>query len=81
MAKHLSEHPRTFTAAICYNDLVAIGTCNALLDAGVRIPQDVSVIGFDNCEGQFYRPTITSVDMQFVLAGRRASQLLLEMLR
>jgi LacI family transcriptional regulator len=81
VAKHLAAKPRTFTAVICYNDLIAIGTSKALQDAGLRIPEDVSVIGFDNCEGQFYRPTITSVDLQFVLSGRRASQLLLEMVK
>jgi LacI family transcriptional regulator len=80
VTEHLAAHPRTFTAVIGYNDLSAIGACNALQDAGLRIPEDVSVIGFDGCEGQFYRPAITSIDLQFVHSGRRASQLLLEML-
>jgi LacI family transcriptional regulator len=80
VAKRLADHPRKFTAVVCYNDLTAIGVCNALMDAGLRVPHDVSVVGFDNFEGRFYRPMITSIDLQFVRSGRRASQLLLEMI-
>jgi LacI family transcriptional regulator, repressor for deo operon, udp, cdd, tsx, nupC, and nupG len=50
------------TATICYNDLLAIGLMRGLADAGVSVPGDVSVIGFDDIFGaDFCSPTLTTV--------------------
>jgi DNA-binding LacI/PurR family transcriptional regulator len=45
----LSNRAR-FTAAVAFNDLSAIGAIRALQDFGIRVPDDVSVIGFDDID-------------------------------
>lgn len=50
------------TAAICYNDLLAIGLMRELQAAGVRVPDDFSVVGFDNIFGSdFTTPPLTTI--------------------
>lgn len=46
----------------CYNDLLAAGAVRALLTAGLRVPEDVAVAGFDDIEEERYStPTLTSL--------------------
>ena len=74
----LEEHDDV-DAILVGSDQVARGVLDALHDRGVRVPQDVAVMGFDNwgpmVEGA--RPSLTSVDMRFEEMGRRAVQRLL----
>jgi len=58
----------------CGNDQIARGVIDALRERGVRVPQDVSVIGFDNWEimADQARPPLTSVDMNLKELGRQA---------
>jgi LacI family transcriptional regulator len=51
-----------FDALLAYNDLMAIGAIHALFDAGLRVPEDVSVIGFDDLSvGLACRPRLTTM--------------------
>lgn len=51
-----------FTALVAYNDLMAVGAINALQDAGVRVPEEVSVVGFDNLYvSKACRPHLTTM--------------------
>lgn len=51
-----------FTALYCISDLTAIGAYKAIAEAGKRIPEDISVLGFDGISlGQFLVPSLTSV--------------------
>ena len=60
--KKLIESGEKFTAIFATADLLAIGACRALLEAGYRIPEDVSVAGFDGIElGKYYNPAITTM--------------------
>lgn len=60
--KKLIESGEKFTAVFATADLLAIGACRALLEAGFRIPEDVSVAGFDGIElGKYYNPAITTM--------------------
>ncbi len=53
-------------AILCSNDELAIGVMNYLLDNGVKVPEDVSVMGFGNVkEGQFVRPQLTTIGEPF----------------
>jgi LacI family transcriptional regulator len=65
------------TAVTCYNDLVAIGLCRALLELGLRVPDDVSVIGYDDIPLLDFLPVpLTSVRVPKVAMGQIATQLL-----
>ena len=66
------------TAVTCYNDLVAIGVCRALHELGLRIPDDVSVIGFDDIPLLEYLPVpLTTVRMPKAAMGEVAAQMLI----
>lgn len=67
------------TAVFCYNDLVAIGLINALLDLGINVPEDVSVVGFDNIDfGEFLKIPLTTVNMPAYEIGKAATNLLIK---
>jgi DNA-binding LacI/PurR family transcriptional regulator len=54
--------PRPPDAVFCLNDLLALGAIRGLSEAGVRVPEDVAVVGFDDIEeGRFSVPTLTTV--------------------
>ncbi|MDQ1582524.1 MAG: LacI family transcriptional regulator, repressor for deo operon, udp, cdd, tsx, nupC, and nupG [Microbacteriaceae bacterium] len=49
-------------AVFCYNDLLAIGAIRTLLAAGLRVPEDVAVVGFDDIEaGRYHTPSLTTI--------------------
>jgi len=78
--KHLfSGNADPPTAVFCYNDLVAIGLINALTDLGVDVPDDVSVMGFDNIDfGEYVRIPLTTVQMPAYEIGKAAASLLVK---
>ncbi|WOC33001.1 substrate-binding domain-containing protein [Caproicibacterium argilliputei] len=50
------------TAIFCVADQLAVGACKAIFNAGLRVPQDISVMGYDGTEiAQFYEPSICTV--------------------
>lgn len=66
------------TAVTCYNDLVAIGVCRALQELKLRIPDDVSVIGFDDIPLLEYLPVpLTTVRMPKAAMGEIAARMLI----
>ncbi len=69
-------------AIICANDLIAVGALHALLVAGVRVPQDVALVGMDDTElARMSYPQISSVSLGSAARGRLAAQLLLERIK
>ena len=65
----LDDHPQ-FDALFAASDLLAIGALRALIERGRRVPEDVSVIGYDNTPlGATYVPPLTSVHQNFSDAG------------
>lgn len=59
------------TAIICVNDFMALGVLRALRERGLRVPQDVSVTGFDNIRlSEYCSPTLTTLDVPRDLIGR-----------
>ncbi len=60
--KKLIESGTKFTAIFAMSDSLAIGACRALKDAGLRIPEDVSVAGYDGIDwGDYYVPRLTTL--------------------
>lgn len=77
-ARKLAARTPRPTAIVCANDRVAFGTYAALADAELRIPEDVTVIGFDDVPiAGFVRPTLTTVSVPTYDLGQRAIDLLL----
>jgi DNA-binding LacI/PurR family transcriptional regulator len=66
------------TAVFCANDQMALGLLRAVAERGKRVPEDISVIGFDDIpESAYFRPPLTTVRQDFGELGRRALDLLL----
>ena len=78
-ARQLLEAPDHPTALFCFSDSMAMGAYHAAAELGLRIPQDVSVVGFDNHEliADGLRPELTSVALPHYEMGVRAVEQLL----
>lgn len=73
---------RSVTAVLAINDVMALGVIKALHEHGLRVPEDVSVVGFDDRdESAFFQPALTTVRMDFTEVGRRAVESALRALR
>ena len=80
-ARALVASGQRFTALFAFNDVTAIGAIQALDDAGLQVPGDVSVIGFDDIpEAEIVRPTLTTIAQNPKLIGERLAQALFERL-
>jgi LacI family transcriptional regulator len=75
----LLEKSRAFTAIFCFNDIAAIGAIRALRDAGLSVPGDVSVVGFDDILSAAYAtPSLTTVRQPLFDMGKRGAEILLD---
>lgn len=73
----LLEEP-DLTAIFVANDEMALGMLRAFSEAGVVVPRDVSVVGFDDAPGaEYFSPPLTTVRQDFIELGRRTVSLLL----
>jgi len=71
-----------FTAIVCYNDIAAIGAIRALMNHGLRVPEDVSVVGFDDIQGAaFHNPSLTTIRQPLHEMGAVAARILLQRIR
>jgi len=78
-AKQLLARGKPFTALFAYNDISAIGAIRALQEQGLRVPQDISVMGFDDIPGAaFHTPSLTTVRQPLKRMGEVAAQSLLD---
>jgi DNA-binding LacI/PurR family transcriptional regulator len=60
-------------AIFCFSDLLAIGAMRAVFDSGLRVPEDVAVIGIDDVEeGRFARPSLSTVSLDMPFLAREA---------
>ncbi|WP_367355925.1 LacI family DNA-binding transcriptional regulator [Mesotoga sp.] len=76
---HLKSKGLNFTAIFAVNDWTALGAIDALKDEGVRLPEDVSIVGFDDAPfAQYTNPRLTTIIQPRLEMGRVATQLLIE---
>lgn len=69
------------TAVFCANDNMALGLLRAVQQAGRRVPEDISIIGFDDIpEAEYFGPPLTTVRQDFDELGRRALRALIEII-
>jgi LacI family transcriptional regulator len=81
MCRELLARDRTCTAIAAGNDLVALGCIDALKEAGVACPDEVSVVGFNDMDwSDRFSPTLTTVRVPHDQLGRTAAAMLLERL-
>lgn len=77
-AKKVLAQGTPFTALFAFNDISAIGAIRALQEAGLRIPEDVSVLGFDDIyAAEFHNPALTTIRQPLFEMGELAGQTLL----
>ncbi len=75
------SHTPTPTAIFCYNDMTAIGALRTLKERGVRVPDDLSLIGYDDIPFAAYvDPPLTTIHQPKDEMGRLAMQMLLDLL-
>ncbi|MBO0911301.1 MAG: LacI family DNA-binding transcriptional regulator [Acidobacteria bacterium] len=75
--KRLLEKRRPFTALFAYNDISAIGAIRAFQEAGLRVPQDISVVGFDDIPAAaFHYPSLTTIRQPLRKMGEIAVDML-----
>ena len=66
------------TAVFCVNDIMATKLTRNLLAAGVRVPEDIAIVGFDDLEGlTVHSPILTTMRQPYELLGRHAARLIL----
>ena len=81
-ANELLQRGVDFTALVCYNDVSAIGAIRAIMDHGLKVPTDISVVGFDDIQSAgFHNPSLTTIRQPLVQMGRVAARILLQRIR
>lgn len=79
---HFLRLPNRPTAIVCFNDMLAIGVLKALQQRGVRVPEEISITGFDNIVFSNYtNPPLTTFDQPKRFIGQKAAELILSLLR
>lgn len=80
-SEHFLNLPDRPTALVCFNDIMAIGLLKSLQQRGVRIPDDISITGFDNIVFSNYtNPPLTTFDQPKRFIGQKAAELILSLL-
>jgi len=80
-ANQLLRADRKITAIFAGNDVLAFGCIRAAIEKGIRIPDDLSIIGFDNVEmSQITNPPLTTIDQPKYEIGKAAIEMLLNMI-
>ena len=77
--RELLALPEPPDAVFCFNDLLALGALRTLADAGLKVPGDVAVVGFDDIEdGRYHAPSLTTISPDKEWLADNAVGLLLE---
>lgn len=77
MATRLLARKIPFTAVVAISDVIALGAQKALIDAGLKIPEDVSITGFDGTEfARYTNPALTTVEQPIELLAETSCRLL-----
>ena len=77
--RELLALPEPPDAVFCFNDLLALGALRTLADAGLKVPGDVAVVGFDDIDdGRYHAPSLTTISPDKEWLADNAVSLLLE---
>lgn len=79
--KRILQLPEKPTGIFCHSDKMAIGAMKAIEEAGYQVPDDFSIIGFDDIEiSRYVKPTLTTIQQDKYLLGQKAAEMLLKMI-
>ncbi|NOU99797.1 LacI family DNA-binding transcriptional regulator [Paenibacillus planticolens] len=82
LTKEIFSQETEFTAVFASSDLMAFGVIDALKELGKRVPEDVSVVGFDDIDSaQYFHPPLTTVHQKRLQMGETASKILIEIMQ
>ena len=78
-ANQLMDHMKDLTAIFALSDVMAIGAIRAIRDRGLRVPEDLSVVGFDGIDlAYYYDPKLTTIRQQQDRLAQRSVEILLD---
>ncbi len=76
--KKLIKSGEPFTAIVAFNDVSALGAMRAVFESGLRVPDDISVVGFDDIQSaEFQHPGLTTIRQPLRKMGRTAAEVIL----
>ena len=79
LTERLIQQRRSFTALMAFDDLTAFGAIRALAKAGIRVPEQCSVVGFDDVAASgLYTPPLTTVRQPMEIMGGMAAGIVLD---
>ncbi|WP_117233234.1 HTH-type transcriptional repressor PurR [Vibrio maerlii] len=82
VADKIANMDKRPTAVFCFNDTMALGLMSRLQQRGIRVPEDISVIGYDNIElAEYFSPPLTTVHQPKRRVGKTAFEILLERIK
>lgn len=82
MVESLLRAKRKFTAVLAFDDMTAAGAIRALSEAGLDVPRDCSVIGFDDIDAAgFYNPPLTTIRQPMSVMGQEGAAIVLEKIK
>lgn len=82
MGINIANEANNFSAVVCSNDEIAIGIMNSFTDNKIKVPDDVSVVGFGNIrEGKFVRPELTTIGEPFYDVGAVGMRMLIKTIK
>jgi LacI family transcriptional regulator len=82
LVERLLERKREFTALVAFDDLTACAAIRALTKSGRTVPQDCSVVGFDDIpNAAFYNPPLTTIHQQLETQGSLGAEMIEELIR
>lgn len=80
MNKFLDKNLK-ITSIFATTDIMAIGAAKAILDRGLKIPEDISIIGFDGIDySRFFHPSITTVEQPVEIMAEKSIEILLDLI-
>lgn len=81
MMKYLMERNPDMTAVVTMADIMAIGAAKAVLSSGRKIPDDISIVGFDGIEvAEYYHPALDTIAQPVQLMAQQIVEAVMEML-
>lgn len=82
LGKSIISEAKEFTACVCSSDEIAIGIMDSFIDNGIKIPEDISIVGFGNIrEGKFVRPELTTIGEPYYDVGAVGMRMLIKMIK